>query len=197
MNAEAARKTTWTPEEYLAWERSSDEKHEYFDGEVFAMAGASEEHNLIVTNIVATLWIALRQRPCKVYPSDLRVKIPSTGLYTYPDASVLCDRPEFEDDAADTLLNPQVIFEVLSEFTEDYDRGTKFKHYRSITSFREYVLVSQTEILVEHSTRQDDGSWLLRDHHAGGRLVLASTGCEIAVDELYLKVFSGGLPPVR
>ena len=193
MNAEAARKTTWTPEEYLAWERSSDEKHEYFDGEVFAMAGASEEHNLIVTNIVATLWIALRQRPCKVYPSDLRVKIPSTGLYTYPDASVLCDRPEFEDDAADTLLNPQVIFEVLSEFTEDYDRGTKFKHYRSITSFREYVLVSQTEILVEHSTRQDDGSWLLRDHHAGGRLVLASTGCEIAVDELYLKVFSGGL----
>ena len=157
------------------------------------MAGASEEHNLIVTNIVATLWIALRQRPCKVYPSDLRVKIPSTGLYTYPDASVLCDRPEFEDDAADTLLNPQVIFEVLSEFTEDYDRGTKFKHYRSITSFREYVLVSQTEILVEHSTRQDDGSWLLRDHHAGGRLVLASTGCEIAVDELYLKVFSGGL----
>ena len=197
MNAEAARKTTWTPEEYLAWERSSDEKHEYFDGEVFAMAGASEEHNLIVTNIVATLWIALRQRPCKVYPSDLRVKIPSTGLYTYPDASVLCDRPEFEDDAADTLLNPQVIFEVLSEFTEDYDRGTKFKHYRSIPSFREYVLVSQTEILVEHSTRQDDGSWLLRDHHAGGRLVLASTGCEIAVDELYLKVFSGGLPPVR
>ncbi|MFS8071752.1 MAG: Uma2 family endonuclease, partial [Byssovorax sp.] len=182
MNAEAARKTTWTPEEYLAWERSSDEKHEYFDGEVFAMAGASEEHNLIVTNIVATLWIALRQRPCKVYPSDLRVKIPSTGLYTYPDASVLCDRPEFEDDAADTLLNPQIIFEVLSDSTEDYDRGTKFKHYRSIPSFREYVLVSQTEILVEHSIRQEDGSWLLRDHGAGGRLVLASIGCEIAVD---------------
>jgi len=197
MHAEAARKTTWTPEEYLAWERSSDEKHEYFDGEVFAMARASEEHNLIVTNIVATLWIALRQRPCKVYPSDLRVKIPSTGLYTYPDASVLCDRPEFEDDAADTLLNPQLIFEVLSESTEDYDRGTKFRHYRSIPSFREYVLVSQTEILVEHSIRQEDGSWLLREHHAGGRIVLASIGCEIALDELYLKVFSGGLPSAR
>ena len=190
MNAEAAQKKTWTPEEYLAWERSSDAKHEYFDGEVFAMAGASEEHNLLVSNIVATLWIALRQRTCKVYPSDLRVKIPSTGLYTYPDASVICDRPEFEDDTADTLLNPQIIFEVLSDSTEDYDRGTKFKQYRSIPSFREYVLVSQTEILVEHSIRQGDGSWLLRDHGAGERLLLASIGCEISVDELYLKVFS-------
>ena len=195
MNAEVARKTTWTPEEYLVWERSSDEKHEYFDGEVFAMAGASEEHNLLVANVVATLWVALRQRTCKVYPSDLRVKIPSTGLYTYPDASVICERPEFEDDKADTLLNPQIIFEVLSDSTEDYDRGTKFKHYRSIPSFREYLLVSQTEILVEHSIRQDDGSWLLRDHGAGERLVLASIGCEIAVDELYLKVFSAS-PPV-
>jgi Uma2 family endonuclease len=150
-----------------------------------------------VANVVATLWIALRERTCKVYPSDLRIKIPSTGLYTYPDASVICDRPEFEDDKADTLLNPQIIVEVLSDCTEDYDRGTKFKNYRSIPSFREYLLVSQTEVLVEHASRQDDGSWLFRDQKAGERILLASIGCEIAVDELYLKVFSGALPPGR
>src|SRR5580692_8340387 len=103
MDAEAAQKLKSTPEEYLAMERSSLEKHEYCDGEVFAMAGASEEHNLIVGNVVTALNVALRRRPCKVYPSDLRIKIPATGLYTYPDASAVCHRPAFEDDTTDTL----------------------------------------------------------------------------------------------
>src|SRR5580698_2706245 len=125
MNGEAAQKRSWTPDEYLAMERSSPEKHEYCDGEVFAMAGASEKHNLIVANVVGELRNLLRRRPCKVYPSDMRVKIPATGLYTYPDASIVCHRPAFEDDTADTLLNPQAIVEVLSDSTEDYDRGTK------------------------------------------------------------------------
>jgi Uma2 family endonuclease len=189
MNGEVAQKRTWTPDEYLAMERSSLDKHEYCDGEVFAMAGASEEHNLIVSNVIRELGNLLRRRPCKVYPSDMRVKVPATGLYTYPDASVVCHRPTFEDDNGDVLLNPQVIVEVLSDSTEDYDRGTKFKNYRTIPSFVDYVLVSQTEILVEHHVRQPDGSWLMREHRAGERIELASIGCAVDVDELYLKVF--------
>jgi len=181
-----------TPPEYLAAERSSLEKHEYLDGEVFAMPGASREHNLIVVNIVGELRNLLRERPCQVYPSDMRVKVPATGLYTYPDPSALCHRPVFEDAEADTLLNPEVLFEVLSDSTEDYDRGTKFKGYRSIPSLREVVLVSQSEVLVEHLVRQADGSWRRREHRAGGRLDLASIGCTVAVDELYLKVFGDG-----
>jgi Uma2 family endonuclease len=136
------------------------------------MAGASEAHNLIVTNVVGELRSALRSRPCKVYPSEMRVKIPATSLYTYADASVTCDRPSFEDDKVDTLLNPQAIFEVLSESTEDYDRGTKFKNYRSIPSLNDYV--SQDEVLIEHFVRQPDGSWLLRERHAGEALELTS-----------------------
>jgi Uma2 family endonuclease len=189
MNGEAAPRRTLTPAEYLTAERSSPQKHEYHDGEMFAMAGASEAHNLIVANVVGELRAALRQRPCKVYPSDMRVRIPATGLYTYPDASVVCQKAQFEDEQADTLLNPQVIFEVLSDSTEDYDRGTKFKNYRRLPSLRDYVLVSQGEILVEHFIRQPDGSWLLREHHLGERVELASIGCAISVEELYLKVF--------
>ena len=194
MSGEVAPKRTWTPAEYLAMERSSLEKHEYCDGEVFAMAGASEEHNLIVGNVVRELGNLLRRRPCKVYPSDMRVKIPATGLYTYPDASVVCHRPVFDDDKTDILLNPQVIVEVLSEATEDYDRGTKFKNYRTIPSFVDYVLVSQTEVLVEHHLRQPDGSWLMREHRAGQRIELVSIGCAVDVDELYLKVFGDEEP---
>lgn len=189
MTAEPARKPKWTPTEYLAAERASHQKHEFCDGEVFAMAGGSEAHTLIVANIVGELRSALRQRPCKVYPSDMRVKIPARGLYTYPDASAVCGRPEFEDDQADTLLNPQAIFEVLSDSTEDYDRGTKFKNYRSVASLRDYVLVSQSEILIEHFIRQPDGAWLLREHRAAAQIELASIGCAIAIDEIYLKVF--------
>jgi Uma2 family endonuclease len=147
MNAQAAERRKMSPVEYLALERSSREKHEYCDGEVFAMAGASREHNLIVANVVGELRAALRHRPCEVYPSDMRLKVPAAGTYSYPDASALCGSAEFEDAEVDTLLNPAVIVDVLSESTEDYDRGTKFKNYRSIPSFREYVVVSQTEVL--------------------------------------------------
>lgn len=191
MNALPAEKRT-TPAEYLDAERSSPEKHEYHDGEVFAMAGASEAHNLIVTNVLVALRAALGQRRCRVYPSDMRIKVPAVGLYTYADASAVCHRPEIEDEHGDTLLNPQVIVEVLSPSTEDYDRGTKFKNYRSIPSFRDYVLISQDEILVEHGVRCEDGSWLLREHRAGERIELGSIGCTVAVDDLYLLVFDEG-----
>jgi Uma2 family endonuclease len=180
---------TWTPEEYLAWERLQPEKHELHGGEVFDMAGATLEHNKIVANVLAELRAALRQKRCEVYASDLRVKVPATGLYTYPDASVVCGRPELEDGVLDTLLNPLILVEVLSPSTEDYDRGTKFTNYRTIPSFRDYVLISTDRVLVEYHTRKDDGSWLLREYKAGERFGLESVGVELAVDELYLKVF--------
>jgi Uma2 family endonuclease len=191
MSALPAEKKTWTPAEYLAWERLQPEKHEFHGGEVFAMAGATFEHNQIVINVGAELRDRLRQQPCRVCASDLRVKIPSTGLYTYPDASVVCGRPELEDDQLDTLLNPVVLVEVLSGSTEDYDRGTKFTNYRTIPSLRDYVLISTDKVLVEYFTRKEDASWVLREFRVGERFKLESVGCEIAVDELYLKVFEG------
>ena len=149
----------------------------------------SFEHNKIVGNLVGELRSALRHRPCDVTPSDQRVAVPVTGLYTYPDVTVVCGAPLFEDDTRDTLLNPTVLIEVLSPSTEAYDRGKKFRNYRSIATFREYVLVAQDMVSVERYTRGDDGVWSLHDSGAGERLVLASIGCEIAVDEIYLKVF--------
>lgn len=184
-----AEKLPLTPEAYLAWERQQLDKHEYFGGEVFAMAGASREHNLIVGNVVGELRNLLRKHTCEVYPSDLRVHVPLTGLYTYPDASVVCGRPELTDEAGDTLLNPSVLVEVLSPSSEAYDRGKKFEQYRSIASLRDYLLVSSESAHVEHYARQPDGSWLLRDARAGGRVSL-SIGCALEVNELYLKVFA-------
>lgn len=189
MNALAAEKRIWTPGEYLAWERTSPEKHAFYRGEVFAMAGASRAHNLLVGNIVRLLGNALLDRPCESYPSDMRVKIQATGLYTYPDATALCQQPVFDDSAADTLTNPEVIFEVLSESTEAYDRGDKFDQYRSIPSFNEYVLVSQDKILVEHFVRQREGAWNLLLLRKGDSLVIPSLRCELAVEEIYRKVF--------
>lgn len=188
MSAEPAEKRVWTPEEYLAWERAQPEKHAFYQGEIFAMSGATREHNLLVSNLVTGLNVALRDRPCETYPSDMRVKVPATGLYTYPDVSVVCGEPRFEDDTFDTLLNPLVLVEVLSESTERYDRGEKFEQYRTIASLHDYVLLRQDRILVEHFAKQPGGAWLLRELRAGGSLELASLGCALAVDELYRKV---------
>ena len=152
-----------TPAEYLALERSSEIKGEFFDGEIFAMAGASREHNLVVGNLLRELGNLLRNGPCEVYPSDMRVRCPN-GLGTYPDVSVACD-PLFEDDREDTLVNPVVIIEVLSPSTEAWDRGTKFLSYRGLSSLREYVLVSQDRRLIEHYVRQSGfDQWLLTSY---------------------------------
>jgi len=152
-----------TPAEYLALERSAEIKGEYFDGEIFAMAGASREHNLIVGNLVRELGNRLRNGLCEVYPSDMRVKVDLTGLYTYPDVVVVCDKPQFEDQHGDTLLNPTLLIEVLSESTEKYDRGRKSSHYRRLPSLQEYLLVSQDEPHIEHYARRDNDHWLLTE----------------------------------
>src|SRR5690606_32322896 len=148
-------------------------------GEIFAMAGATREHNLTAGNIFAELHLALRERPCEVYSPDMRIKIEATGRYVYADASVVCWRPGFDDQTRDTLLNPIVIVEVLSNSTEAYDRGDKFAQYQTIPSFQEYVLASQKEARIEHFRRLPDGTWLLRILRPGDRLILDSIGCEI------------------
>ncbi|HPM83342.1 MAG TPA: Uma2 family endonuclease [Candidatus Anammoximicrobium sp.] len=152
-----------TPAEYLAQERHAPFKSEYYQGETFAMAGATREHNLIVGNVVREVGNGLKGLNCEVYPSDMRVKISATGLYTYPDVTVVCGGPEFEDEQGDTLLNPTVLFEILSDSTEAYDRGTKSAHYRRLPSVKEYVLIAQDRPLVERYVRQPDGGWTLRE----------------------------------
>jgi len=182
-------KTHLTPEQYLAIERTAESKSEYYQGEMFAMSGAREAHNLIAFNLAAELGPQIRKRPCKAYMSDMRVHIPATGLYTYPDASALCGEPQFLDNTRDTLLNPQVIAEVLSPSTEAYDRGRKFEHYRSIDALREYLLVSSDRISVELFTRQADGAWILRSSAKPEDIVeIASLGVRIALADLYDKV---------
>ena len=184
-----APRETWSAQDYLAFERTSAEKHEYLDGEIYQMTGASARHNLIVGNIYASLHSQLRQRPCVVYPSDLRVKISQTELYTYPDISVACNTPQFEDTRQDTLLNPTVIVEVLSPSTENDDPGKKFQHYRTLDSLQEYLLASQDSPRLEHFLRQDNGQWLFSDvTEVDAQLELPSIGCSLLLRDVYEKV---------
>src|SRR5438270_9398553 len=181
--------TQLTPEEYLAVERRAEYKSEYIDGEMVAMTGASRRHNLIATNITREIGQQLKGRPCEGYASDMRVRVPSTRLYTYPDVVVVCGEPRFEDDYVDTLLNPTLLVEVLSESTELYDRGKKFGFYRMIESLAEYLLVAQDECRVEQYVKQPDGRWLLSDYRSPEDVVeLGSIQCKLALSEVYDKV---------
>lgn len=150
-----------TQEGYLENERLAEFKSEYFRGEVFAMSGVSYVHTLIKDNLAGEMRNHLKAGVCKVLTSDLRVKVDPGGLYTYPDVVIVCDKPQFEDGLFDTLLNPRVLVEVLSDSTEKNDRGTKFRNYREIPSLTEYVLIAQDRPLIERYVRQSDGSWLL------------------------------------
>jgi Uma2 family endonuclease len=184
----AAVKTRPTPEQYLALERKAAVKSEYLGGHIVAMAGTSRAHNLIAGNLNSQISTQLRERPCESYVSGMRVTVPPTGLYTYPDVVAVCGEPRFLDSELDTLLNPTVIIEVLSPSTEAYDRGLKFAHYRRLASLREYVLVAQDRVLVERYTRQGE-EWLLTEW--GGIedvLQLASIDCAVALHEIYAKV---------
>ncbi len=178
-----------SPEEYLAMERRTEEKHEYFNGEVFAMVGASPNHVLIVTNVVAELHAQLKKRPCSVYSTALRVKVSPTGLYTYPDVVVVCGESRFDDKAKDTLVNPTLIVEVLSETTKDYDRGEKFEHYRTVPSFVEYVLIAQDRRHIENFIRQPDKRWLFSEtNRMEDTVELSSIGCSLSLVEVYDKI---------
>jgi Uma2 family endonuclease len=178
-----------TPEEYLERERAAETRTEYFRGELFAMAGATPEHVLIVTNLVGELRQHLRDRPCNVYSTDLRVAVSSTGLYTYPDVTVVCGPAAFVDSRRDTVTNPVVIIEVLSESTKDYDRGQKFEGYRTVTSLMEYLTVAQDKMHIEQWTRQPDQRWLLTEYTDPEAVMpLSSIDVELRLADVYEKV---------
>ncbi len=171
-----------TPEEYLALEREAETKSEYFQGEIFAMAGDGLRHNLIIANLIYRVRLKLEGKPCYVFPSDIRVKVQKNGLYTYPDVTVTCAEPKLEDDRKDTLLNPMVIIEVLSESTEKYDRGNKFRLYRDLESLQEY------EQRVEKFLRDPSGFWKFEDCSPENPIFRSeSVGIELLLGEIYDK----------
>jgi Uma2 family endonuclease len=179
-----------SPKEYLEQERASKEKNEYFDGKVTALAGVSMAHNRILINLIREIGSNLKDKPCEILPSDMRVAVPSGNAYMYPDATIVCGGPEMEDDRFDTLKNPVVIFEILSPSTEQHDRVRKFRYYRQIPSFREYVLVDSVEGFVEVCRRQEDDSWKF-DYTADpyGHMMLSSIQYSLHMEELYRNVF--------
>ena len=185
-----------TPEQYLEIERKAEFKSEYYQGEMFAMAGASLAHNWIVANLVGELRQQLRSTTCGVLPSDMRVHIQATGLYTYPDAMVVCGEPKLVDKHFDTLLNPAMVVEVLSPSTEGYDRGRKFEHYSTIESLTQYLLIASDRVHADLYTRQAGGSWLRTSANSPQDVIdLAPIGCRIKLADLYERVDFASGPP--
>lgn len=188
----------YTLEEYFALELSSDEKYEYFDGEVFNMSGASLNHEQIVANLIFSLRAGLRGRPCRALPSNTRVIVPSQPPYRYPDLTALCGEPQTRKvGGIDALINPSLIIEVLSPSTEGYDRGDKFTHYKSIESFSEYVLISQGRPHATHYVKQSKNLWTQEEFNdLEASLHLASLDCELALRDVYTDVeFPPPVPP--
>ena len=186
--ASAAAETYLTPEEYLAFERKATTKHEYLNGQIIAMSGASFAHNFITVNIATSLNVQLMEGACRVATSDMRVKVTEIDSYFYSDVVVVCGEPIPEDNVFDTLLNPILIVEVLSPSTEAHDRGEKFAHYRQIASLKEYVLVSQDKISVEHYLRQGT-QWLLTEFRRLEEVLsLVSVGCKLRLQDVYRRV---------
>ena len=189
---------TYTLAEYFDLELSSNERYEYWNGEVFCMSGVSENHALIETNLITLLNNKLRGRGCRVCPANMRLKVPSLPPYRYADLSALCGQPVFEKiGGVDVLTNPTLIVEVLSESTEAYDRGDKFTHYKSLPSFREYLLVAQHRSHITQYVKQDDGSWRYGEvNEIAARLHLPSVDCVLALHEVYQEVtFPTASPP--
>lgn len=180
-------KTFTTPEEYLAFERKAENRNEYVNGEIFALAGASRKHNLIVWNISGELKHQLKGKPCEAYLSEMRVK--AARSYVYPDVVVVCGEPQFEDAYFDTLLNPTLVVEVLSKSTESYNRLAKAAFYRTIESLVEYLLVAREEYRVEQYVKQADGRWLLSDVRSLESVIeLKSIDCSLALHDLYDRI---------
>ena len=160
----AQRKPALSVTEYLAFEHQQQDKHEYLDGNIYLQAGASVAHNLICSNIIAGLRPFLRGSPCRVYPSDIRIKIPQRRHYVYADVTVICGTPILDELDPETVRNPKIIFDVLSPSTENYDRGRKFQSYRRIAELEEYLLISQDTIRVEHFVRQSTTMWTMTEY---------------------------------
>ena len=186
--ASAARTRSLTPEEYLALERKAEFRSQYDSGLIIAMPGGSRNHSIITVNVSGEIRQQFKGRPCEVFMIDLRLCVSPAGLYTYPDVMAACGELQFLDASTDTLLNPAMIVEVLSESTESYDRGRKFAHYQRLASLQEYVLIAQDELRVERYRRRGD-EWVLSVFtDVDDRLHLASIDCEIPLREIYDRV---------
>ncbi len=177
----------YTQEEYLELERTAEYKSEYYRGEIFAMSGASRNHNRITENLSIEIGVFLKGKSCQSFSSDLRVHIPENTLYTYPDFLIVCGEPEFLDKQTDTLLNPSVIVEVLSPSTERYDQGKKFHFYRSLQSLEEYVLIDSQEIGAEVHRKGSDGVWFLSSaaYDIDGSIEIGHIGLTLKVSDIY------------
>ncbi len=179
--------------DYLELERSSKEKHELFQGKIVAMAGASISHNRIVSNTIGNLNNFLKGKGCEVFPSDLRVHIPSSESFTYPDVTIICGNPEMVDYKQDTIKNPTVIIEVMSPTTEQYDRGTKFFYYIQIPSLQEYILIDSAKVFAQTIRKQTDGSWKFDElKNENDQLTLLSIAHQISLKEIYENVVFAG-----
>lgn len=176
-----------TPAEYLAWEREQPEKHEYFNGEVFAMAGGSPRHNALSGRMIQTLNAALAGR-CIALTSDQRIAIESGERYVYPDVSVVCGSVELQENTRDVIVNPQIVVEVISSSTEQHDRGLKWTGYQTIRSLTDYLLVWQSEARIEHFRRETAGRWSYRAFGPGEQVTLSNTAV-IDVDAIFAGVF--------
>lgn len=175
----------YTLADYLSVEEMSEVRHEFLNGEIFAMAGGTPEHAAISAAMLMLLGTRLRDGPCRPYSSDLRVRVLATGLATYPDAAVICGEVARDPESPTHVTNPSVVIEVLSKSTADYDRGEKREHYQQIGSLREYVLIEQELRAIEVFVRLADGTWQHTVHRAGGTVELPSLKTRFAVDEVY------------
>ncbi len=186
----AQPKTFISQEDYLTGERLATEKHQYFEGEVFAMSSASFRHNQLASSLMGLIGSYLKGKKNNIFGSDLRVHIPLNTLYTYPDLSIVCGKPQFVDEVFDTLLNPKVIIEILSASTKDYDKGRKFTLYRSIPSLEEYILVDSEHIFVERFFKNEQGSWTLVEYKTlDDHLAISSIEYSLPLSEMYGDVF--------
>ncbi|HEX8399238.1 MAG TPA: Uma2 family endonuclease [Pyrinomonadaceae bacterium] len=181
------KKTHYTLEEYLELDYLSEEKIEYWDGNVFTLAGASVNHNRVLRNTLSALTVKLRGKPCEVFPSDMRVKVPAYPPYRYPDLSALCGEARFENlGRQELLVNPSLIIEILSDSTAGFDRSYKFTYYKSIESFTEYVLIAQDRPHVAQFIKQNETDWLMREFNdLEMKFYLSSLDCELELTEVY------------
>jgi Uma2 family endonuclease len=182
----------YTAEEYLAFERASQTKHELYKGKISDIAGASLNHRKLQMNFITAFGVFLKDKSCNVFGSDLRIHVPANGLFTYPNAIIICGTPHLMDEAFDTVLNPAVIVEIsagfceLSPATQQYDRGEKFMLYRSITSLQEYILIDSESISIEHYKRNNDNTWLLQEwKQRTDTLTIVTLGLSLLLEELY------------
>jgi Uma2 family endonuclease len=180
------RRHRYTYAQYVALERESPTKHEFFDGEIYAMAGGSEDHSALAANVLAALVPSIGDRPCRVHTSDLRIYAEAVGLATFPDGSVICGPlQQHPPSPAATALNPMILLEVTSDSSEEYDTGAKLEAYQTIPALREVILVSHRERRITIHRRDGSGGWVMRVAIAGGRITVESLGAELVVDAIY------------